>query len=124
MIKQLIRSAKIDKEIMLKVGLRIIDSHEIEEVGALLDSGVTGLFINCAWLCQKKITTCKLEHPIEVYNIDRSINRGGSITKEVTLILSYQGHCKGNSQIPILQLCNSATHATLCNSCNSVQLST
>jgi len=70
----------------------MIDSHEVEEVDALLDSGVTGLFIDCAWLCQKKITTQKLEHPIEVYNIDVSVNRGGSIMEEVTLILSYQGH--------------------------------
>jgi len=77
---------------MLRVGLRTIDSHEVEEVDALLDSGVTGLFIDHAWLCQKKITTCKLEHCIEVYNIDGSINRGGSITEEVTLILSYHGH--------------------------------
>ena len=78
----------------------MIDSHEIEEVNALLDSGVTGLFIDRTWLCQKKITTQKLEHPIEVYNIDGSVNRAGSITEEVTLILSYQGHkecCKGGS---------------------------
>jgi len=92
MIKQLIRSAKIEKEIMLRVGLRMIDSHEVEEVDMLLDSGATGLFIGCAWLRQKKITTRKLGHPIEVYNINRSVNRGGSITEEVTLILSYQGH--------------------------------
>jgi len=57
MIKQLIHSAKIDKEIMLRVGLRMIDSHEVEEVDMLLDSGATGLFINCTWLHQKKITT-------------------------------------------------------------------
>jgi len=77
---------------MLRVGLRTIDSHEVEEVDALLDSGATGLFIDHASLCQKKITTCKLEHSIEVYNINGSINRGGSIMEEVTLILSYQGH--------------------------------
>jgi len=92
MIKQLIHSAKIEKEIMLKVGLRTVDSHEVEEVDTLPDSGATGLFIDHAWLHQKKITTHKLEHPIEVYNINRSFNRGGSITEEVTLILSYQGH--------------------------------
>jgi len=44
-----------------------------------LDSVATGLFIDRAWLRQKKITTRQLEHPIEVYNIDGSINRGGSI---------------------------------------------
>jgi len=53
---------------MLKVGLRIVDSHEVEEVDTLLDSGATGLFIDHAWLHQNKITTHKLEHPIEVYN--------------------------------------------------------
>jgi len=89
MIKQLIHSAKIEKEIMLKVGLRMVDSHEVEEVDMPLDSGVTGLLIDHTWLRQKKITTCKLEHPIEVYNIDGSVNRGGSIMEEVTLILSY-----------------------------------
>jgi len=92
MIKQLIRSAKIKNEIMLRVGLRMVDSHEIEEVDMLLGSGVTGLFINRAWLHQREITICKLKHPIEVYNIDGSVNRGGSIMEEVTLILSYQGH--------------------------------
>jgi len=75
----------------------------------LLDSGATGLFIDHAWLCQKKITTHRLEHPIEVYNIDGSVNRGGSIMEEVTLILSYllgqhrqisqNGHCAGSTRI-------------------------
>jgi len=49
MNKQLICSAKIEKEIMLKVGLRTVDSHEVEEVDVLLDSGATGLFIDCMW---------------------------------------------------------------------------
>jgi len=76
----------------LRVGLRMIDSHKVEEVDVLLDSRATGLFIDHTWLHQKKITTQKLEHPIEVHNINGSINRERSITEEVTLILSYQGH--------------------------------
>jgi len=39
---------------MLKVGLRMIDSHEVQEVDALLDSEATGLFIDCAWLHKRK----------------------------------------------------------------------
>jgi len=89
---------------MLRVGLRTIDSHKVEEVDMLLDSGVTGLFIDCTWLCQKKITTQKLEYPIEVYNIDGSINQGGSITEEVTLILSYQGH----KECAVFEVCDLA----------------
>jgi len=69
MSKQLIHSAKIEKEIMLKVGLRTVDSHGIEEVDMLLNSGATGLFIDCTWLHQKGIMMHKLEHPIEVYNM-------------------------------------------------------
>ena len=69
-----------------------VDSHEVEEVDMLLDSGATGSFTDHAWLHQNKITTWKLEHTIKVYNIDGSVNRGGSITEEVTLILLYQGH--------------------------------
>jgi hypothetical protein len=34
----------------------------------------------------------KLDHPIPVFNIDGSPDSGGSITEEVTLIMSYQGH--------------------------------
>ena len=37
-------------------------------------------------------------------------------------ILSF-GLCKGNSQIPIFRLCDSATHVTLCDFCDSVQSS-
>jgi hypothetical protein len=62
------------------------------EVDALLDSGATGLFINRALVQKKGIHTRQLEHPITVYNIDGSINRGGSIMEEVTLIMSHQGH--------------------------------
>jgi len=50
-MKQLICLAKIDKEIMLKVGLRTVDSHEVEGVNMLLDNGATGLFIDHMWLC-------------------------------------------------------------------------
>jgi len=48
LMKQLICLAKIEKEIILKVGLRTVNSHEVEEVDVLLDSGATGLFIDHA----------------------------------------------------------------------------
>jgi len=46
--------------------------------------------------------THKLEHSIKVYNVDGSMNRGGSITKEVTPILSYQGH----KEHAVFEVCN------------------
>jgi len=33
---------------------------------------------------------------------------------------SRSAECKGNSQTPIFRLCDSVTHATLCNFCDSV----
>jgi hypothetical protein len=90
--KRFIHSIHPKPEIQMKIGLKTVDTHKMVEVDALLDSGATGLFIDRALVKGNQITTCKLQHPIPVYNIDGSINRGGSITEEVTLIMSYQGH--------------------------------
>jgi len=49
-------------------------------------------------LCQKK------KHSIKVYNIDGSVNRGGGITEEVTLILSYQRHKEW--ECAVFKVCN------------------
>ena len=76
----------------LMVGLKTVDTHAMIDVEALLDSGATGLFINRALIQNNGICTCKLEHPIAVYNIDGTENKRGSITEEVTMIMSYQGH--------------------------------
>jgi len=41
---------KIEGEIMLKVGLRTVDGHEVEGVDTLLDSGATGLLTMCGYV--------------------------------------------------------------------------
>jgi hypothetical protein len=33
-----------------------------------------------------------LPYPIKVYNIDGTLNQGGSITEEITLMMSHYGH--------------------------------
>jgi Retroviral aspartyl protease len=76
----------------LKVGLKTVDIHAIADVNALLDCGVTNLFINHAFVQKKEIRMHKLQDPITVYNIDGTVNRGGSVMEEVTLIESHQGH--------------------------------
>jgi hypothetical protein len=72
--------------------MKVADMHAKIEVEALLDSSATGLFINCALVQNNGIATHILNHPIPVCNIDGSLNCGGSITEEVTLIMLYQGH--------------------------------
>jgi hypothetical protein len=75
---------------MLTVGLKTIDTHAMVDVEALLDSGATGLFINHVLVHGNGIHMHKLEQSVIVYNINRMVNKGGSITEEVTLIMSYQ----------------------------------
>ena len=69
-MKSLICSAQIEKEVSVKVAVQTVDTHVKMEVDALLDSGATGLFINCALVRNNAIPMRKLEHPIKVYNID------------------------------------------------------
>lgn len=87
--KTFIWSAHVECKVMLMVGLKTVDTHAMVDVEALLDSGATGLFINYALVQGNGICRHKLEHPVTVYNIDRTVNKGGSITEEVTLIMSY-----------------------------------
>jgi hypothetical protein len=77
---------------MLKIGLKTVDTHTFLNLVALLDCGATGLFIDRAYVRRNNITMRKLEHPVPVYNIDGTENVGGTITEEVTMIMSYQGH--------------------------------
>ena len=90
--KYFIWSAQAEKEVSLTVGLKTVDTHAMIDVEALLDSGATGLFINCALIQNNGIAMCKPEHPITVHNIDGTENKRESITEEVTMIMSYQGH--------------------------------
>jgi hypothetical protein len=91
-LKTIIQSTHIEHEVKLKVRLKTVDTHAIVDVNALLDCGATDLFINCAFVQKKDIHMHKLQDPITVHNIDGTVNRGGSIMEEVTLIMSHQGH--------------------------------
>jgi hypothetical protein len=71
--KTVIRSAHIEHELKLKVGLKTVDTHAIANVNALLDCGATDLFINRAFVWKKEIRTHKLQDPITVYNIDEAV---------------------------------------------------
>jgi hypothetical protein len=72
--KQFIHSIYPKPEIQMKIGLKMVDTHEMVEVDVLLDSGATGLFIDHVLVKGNQIMMCKLQHPIPVYNIDGSIN--------------------------------------------------
>ena len=69
-----------------------MDTHRMVDVKALLDSGATGMFIDKKFAEGNRIAMWSLDKPIQVYNVDGTLNQGGSITYEVTLMMSHKGH--------------------------------
>src|SRR5260370_33255581 len=61
-------------------------------ISALLDSGVTGMFVNRKFVQEHKLETSLLPQPIPVWNIDGSTNENGSITEEADIILRFGDH--------------------------------
>jgi hypothetical protein len=100
--KTLTCSIHFEPEICLNIGIKAVDMHAKIEVEVLLDSGATGLFINRVLVQDNSIAMHKLDHTILVSNIDGSLNSGGSIKEEVTLIMSYQGH----QEKAVSEVCN------------------
>jgi len=79
-----------------------MDTHRMVDVKTLLDSGATGMFIDKKFVEGNGITTRLLDKPIRVYNVDGTLNQGGSITHEVTLMLSHKGH----KEKVVFEVCN------------------
>ena len=64
----------------MKVELEKLENHEEVAVKALLDSGMTGLFMNTTFAKEKGFKMEKLKKPLVVRNVDGTINVGGAIT--------------------------------------------
>ena len=87
-----IRSSRIKFSTHIQVQLRTLDTGAQLDLKALLDSGATGLFLSTSFVRMNNLNTRKLPRAIPVYNVDGTLNQGGSITEEVDLIMMYQGH--------------------------------
>ena len=77
---------------MVKVGLKLVDTHQMVDVDALLDSGATGVFMDRKFAEHNGIAMWKLDKPICVYNVDGTMNQGGSITHETTMMMLHEEH--------------------------------
>lgn len=58
----------------------------------MLDSGASTLFINKHFVEKYRVKTRKLTKPIEVYNIDGTLNQAGLITDVAVLNLEVRDH--------------------------------
>ena len=103
-----IHSFKPTHSFNINVGLSTLDTHQKFDVDALLDCGASGLFIDSTFVKLHKLSTQTLPRPLPVWNVNGTMNEGGSIREVVDLLFSFQRHKEratflvsslGNSQI-------------------------
>ena len=78
--------------LILFIEALITDTAKTYSIKALLNCGVTGSFINKDFVWAKGINIQSISHPIPVFNIDRSFNKAGQISKVVDIVLWYNSH--------------------------------
>jgi len=80
------------REVWLKVGLEKLESHEGMAVKVLLDSGVTGLFMDTTFAKEKGFKIEKLKKSLLVRNVDGMANTEGAIMHQVECNMFFKGH--------------------------------
>ena len=76
----------------MKVRLEKIENHEGVAVKTLLDSGVTGLFMDTKFAKKKRFKLEKLKKPLLVQNMDGIVNVGGAIMHQVKYNMFFKEH--------------------------------
>jgi len=82
------------REVTVNIRLERIDMQERITIEALLDSGATGLVMSSKFAKKQGFKLKKLERPINMRNIDGSLNKEGPIENTVEVNIYYQGHRK------------------------------
>ena len=77
---------------MVKIGLERIDTQEGVIVEALLDSRAMGLVMSSGFARKQGFKLKKLERPMNIRNVDRSLNKEGPREYTVEVNIYYQGH--------------------------------
>jgi hypothetical protein len=89
-----VQVAQIKKNTM-NVDILILDESlgqkKIIKTTTLLDTGAGGKFINQDFIQNQKIETKELKYPIEVFNVDGTLNKRKTITKYTWLDLTING---------------------------------
>ena len=78
----------------MKIRLERIDTQEGIMVEVLLDSGATGLVMSSEFARKQGFKLKRLERPMNMRNMDGSLNKEGSIENIVEVNIYYQGHRK------------------------------
>ena len=80
------------REVIVKIVLERIDTQEGIMVEVLLDSGATGLVMSSEFARKQGFKLKKLERPMNVRNVDGSLNKEGPIENMVEVNIYYKGH--------------------------------
>ena len=92
--KERIRKAegKTLREVTVKIGLERLNMQEGVIVEVLLDSRATGLVMSSEFAKKQDFKLKRLERPINVRNVDGSLNKEGPIEHMVEVNIYYQRH--------------------------------
>ena len=77
--------------IFIEISGESLGLKKTAETTALLDTGAGGKFIDQNYVRSQKIVTKELDTPIEVFNVDGTPNKRGTITKYAQLNLTING---------------------------------
>ena len=80
------------REVTVKIGLERIDTQEGVTVEALLDSGATGLVMSSKFARKQGFKLKKLERPMNVRNVDGSLNKEEPIENMMEVNIYYKRH--------------------------------
>jgi len=78
------------KEVIVKIRLERVDTQERITVEALLDSGATGLVMNSEFAKKQGFKLKTLERPMNVRNVNGSLNKDEPIEHTVEVNIYYQ----------------------------------
>jgi len=92
--RDLRRMFKILREIWLNIRVEKVDIHEGITVKTLLDSGITGMFMDRKMAAKYGFRLQKLERPVVVRNVNGMNNSAKAITYQVKANIYYKNHIK------------------------------
>ena len=75
----------------MRIPVSITTDERTTEVKALVDSGAGGIFIDFSFATRLRLPFDKIPKPIQVYNVDGTLNTKGMITHTTTLSLGIGG---------------------------------
>jgi len=83
---------KILREVWLNIGVEKVDTHKGITVKALLDSSMTGMFMDRKMVARNRFKLQKLERLVIVRNVDSTNNSRGVIIHQIEVNVYYKSH--------------------------------